>query len=442
MSPYSGGRCLLNTDWTYKTTPPLPRAARAIVAADEDLDAGAYRLRVDPGSIVVSCNDDDGCSAALATLRQLLGPPAAIGEVVVAAVEIDDVPRFAWRGVMIDVARHFIPLDDLLRWLDVFALHKLNRLHLHLTDDQGWRIEIRARPSLTQIGGSTAVGGGPSGFYTQNEYAQLVSAAAARGIVVVPEIDMPGHIHAALASMPELNCDGIAPEPFTGTTVGFSSLCLDKAETWAFVEDVVGEIAALTPGPFLHIGGDEAHEVEAADYAAFITRAQQIVARNGKRMIGWEEVAAAPVSGATVVQQWLGLSNADELPPGAEVILSPVLHAYLDARQDAASDLGALYNGITDLRRAYAWDPEQIISGLDPARILGVEAPLWTEYVPDAAVAEQQIWPRLIALAEVAWTGQERRDYADFVTRLAAQQPWLDAANIHFFRSEEMPWTP
>ena len=204
-----------------------------------------------------------------------------------------DAPRYEWRSVMLDVARHFFGVDDVKRFVDVIARYGFNRLHLHLTDDQGWRIEIKSWPRLAEVGGSTAVGGGSGGWYTQDEYAELVAFAAAHGIVVVPEIDLPGHVNAALVAYPELAPADYSPEPYTGTDVGFSSLDVRNEWTYELVEDVVREVAALTPGPFFHIGGDEAAATAPANYVDFVERTAAIVRRHGKRMVGWEEIARA-----------------------------------------------------------------------------------------------------------------------------------------------------
>ena len=194
---------------------------------------------------------------------------------------------------MLDVARHFLSVDEVKRYVDLMAIHKLNRLHLHLADDQGWRIEIGSWPNLAAHGGSTEVGGGAGGFYTHAQYSELVRYAAERFITIVPEIDMPGHTNAALASYAELNCDGVAPPLYTGIEVGFSALCVDKEITYTFIDDVVREIAAITPGPWFHIGGDEVKTLAPERYARFIERVQTIVQSHGKQMIGWDEIAAA-----------------------------------------------------------------------------------------------------------------------------------------------------
>src|SRR5260221_7536627 len=197
---------------------------------------------------------------------------------------------------MLDVARHFFSVDEVKRFIDLEALHKMNRLHLHLADDQGWRIEIKKWPDLTAKGSRTEVGGTPGGFYSQAEYADLVTYAADRFITIVPEIDMPGHTNAALSSYAELNCDGQAPPAFTGTAVGFSALCVEKDVTYRFIDEVVGEIAALTKGPYFHMGGDEVKTLTPDQYRAFVERVQTIVQAHGKQMIGWDEVAATKLN--------------------------------------------------------------------------------------------------------------------------------------------------
>lgn len=250
-----------------------------------------YRLDVTPGAVLLRANTAAGLFYGVQTLRQLL--PGEIesqtvqpGPWTLPGIHVQDEPRFAWRGAMLDVARHFFSVAEVKRYIDLLALYKVNVLHLHLADDQGWRIEIDSWPRLATYGGSTEVGGGPGGYYTKEQYAALIEYAQERHIMVVPEIDMPGHTNAALASYAELNCDGEAPPLYTGTSVGFSSLCIDKPVTYQFVDDVVRELAAMTPGPYIHIGGDEAHSTAHEDYVRFVNRVQGIVSSHGKDMIG------------------------------------------------------------------------------------------------------------------------------------------------------------
>ena len=232
------------------------------------------------------------------TIRQLLPPQIESSEKtnskwLIPSVILEDSPKYAYRGAMLDVARHFFEVDEVKQFIDYLAMYKMNHLHLHLADDQGWRIEIEAWPKLTSHGGKTEVGGGKGGFYTQEQYKEIVKYASNRFITIVPEIDMPGHTNAALSSYAELNCDGKATELYTGTKVGFSSLCTDKEITYTFIKDVLTELAALTPGPYLHIGGDESHATEKEDYLKFVNRVQGIVRETGKEMIGWDETASS-----------------------------------------------------------------------------------------------------------------------------------------------------
>jgi hexosaminidase len=343
-----------------------------------------------------------------------------------------DTPRYEWRGVMLDVARHFFGVNDVKRFIDVIARYGLNRLHLHLTDDQGWRIEIESWPRLAEIGGSSAVGGGSGGWYTQDEYAQLVAFAADRGVVVVPEIDMPGHVNAALVAYPQLAPAGYTPEPYTGTDVGFSSLDVASELTYDFVDDVVREVAALTPGPFFHIGGDEAAATAPADYVHFVERVGAIVQRHGKRMVGWEEIARAGLPPGTIVQHWKDPELAARaVEQGASVVMSPAPKAYLDLKYDESTELGTTWAGYVGVRDAYDWDPGDV---------LGVEAALWSETLTTLADVEFMAFPRLLALAEVASTPAEQRDWEDFRLRLAEHEPELAALGVNFFRSPEIPW--
>src|SRR5262249_24024871 len=224
-----------------------------------------------------------------------------------------------------------------------------------------------------------AVGGGPGGYYAQADYAEIVAYAQRRYIMIIPEIDLPGHTNAALASYPELNCDDAAPPLYTGIEVGFSTLCPDKAITYQFVDDVVRELAALTPGPYLHIGGDEAQATNHDDYIRFIERFQQIVQGHGKRMIGWEEVSQTELSPSSVVQYWHNPIVGQAARRGTKVIVSPADRLYLDMKYDSSTPLGLNWAGYVDVQHAYAWDPATQIPGVSGSDILGVEAPVWTE---------------------------------------------------------------
>jgi hexosaminidase len=397
-----------------------------------------YELTVDRSGVRLVAHAPAGLFYGAQTIRQLLAGRR------IPAVRIRDRPRFGWRGSMLDVARHFRPVRDVKRYVDLMALYKLNRLHLHLSDDQGWRIAITKWPRLATHGGSTGVGGGRGGWYTQRQYSDIVRYAAARYVQIVPEIDMPGHVHAALSSYPELSCDGKPTPLYTGIDVGFSSLCVDKPVTYDFVSDVIGELARLTPGPFLHIGGDEAAATKPAEYVKFIGRVQKIVAAHGKRMIGWEEIGRAGLARSTVLQHWnppgQKTFTARAAARGSKVIMSPAAHAYLDMKYDASTPIGLSWAGYTSVRDAYAWEPVREAAGVGASDLLGVEAPLWSETVQSMADAEYLAFPRLIGIAEIGWSPMRGRSWADYRTRLGAQGPSLRSLGVNFYRSPEVPW--
>jgi hexosaminidase len=402
-----------------------------------------YDLTVTADGIRIAARAPAGVFYGVQTLRQLLpwsievrgARPFAVS---VPAARITDAPRFGWRGAMLDVARHFFSPDEVKRYIDMLALYKINRLHLHLTDDQGWRIQIAKWPRLTTIGGSTEVKGGPGGFYTKRQYADIVAYARDRFITVVPEIDMPSHCNAALASYPALNCDGKAPALYTGIEVGFSNFCFEKPITYRFLDDVLGELAAMTPGPWIHIGGDEVKKMTPPQYAAFMERAQGLVIKHGKIPIGWDEINHAKLQPSTVVQYWR--PDASMVPaPGTKLILSPANRIYLDMKYDASTVLGLDWAGKVDVDVPYTWDPAKHLA-VDEGQILGVEAAIWSETADNIEDVEFLLFPRLPAVAELAWTAQSARDWTDFRARLAAQAPRWSALGINAFWSPKIEW--
>jgi hexosaminidase len=408
-----------------------------------------YTLEVGDRSVTIRSKAAKGLFRGTQTLRQLL--PGAIdaatvqpGPWRVPAVRISDRPRYAWRGAALDVARHFFGVGEVERYIDLMALYKLNVLHLHLTDDQGWRIAVDGWPRLTSHGGGTEVGGGRGGWYSKADYQRIVRYAEDRFITVVPEIDMPGHVGAALSSYPELNCDGTAPELYTGIDVGFTSLCLDKPVTYRFLDDVIGELAALTPGPWLHIGGDEAKTVPPDRYREFVERVQGIVKAHGKRAIGWQETATAKLEPTSVVQYWDTRSPSDVVRKAAMagngLVLSPASKVYLDMKYDASTSLGLQWAGHVEVRDAYDWDPARLLDGVDGERVLGVEAQLWSETLRDIDDIEFMAFPRMPGVAEVGWSPASARNWDGFRRRLAAQQPRWSAMSINYHRSPQIDW--
>ncbi|MFD1831743.1 beta-N-acetylhexosaminidase [Streptomyces desertarenae] len=431
------------------TTRPGPDGIRLELGGPAELGEEGYRLDVSPRAVVIRARTASGLFHGVQTLRQLL--PARVearerrsGPWLVAGGTVTDVPRYAYRGAMLDVARHFFTVEQVKRYIDQLALYKINTLHLHLTDDQGWRIAIDSWPRLAAHGGSTEVGGGPGGHYTKEEYREIVRYAAGRHMTVVPEIDMPGHTNAALASYAELNCDGVAPPLYTGTEVGFSSLCVPLETTYDFVDDVIREIAALTPGPYLHIGGDEAHQTSEEDYAAFMERAQRTVARYGKTVIGWHQLAGARPAEGAVVQYWGTTGREAEVAEaargGTRLILSPADRSYLDMKYDEDTPLGLSWAGYVEVRQSYDWDPGSYFADVPQEAVLGVEAPLWTETIETGDHIEFMAFPRLPGIAELGWSPASALDWEDYRTRLAQQGPRWELMGIDHWRSPQVPW--
>jgi hexosaminidase len=437
---------------TVDSTGSAPGAGAIVLRLGDVAAAGddAYDLDVTSQTASITGRTAAGVFYGVQTFRQLLpyyvehdAAREQQGRVVRApAARIVDAPRFRWRGAMLDVARHFLTVAEVKRYIDLMALYKLNLLHLHLSDDQGWRIEIKSWPNLTKVGGSTEVGGGPGGFYTQAEYSAIVGYAASRFITVVPEIDMPGHTNAALASYAELNCDGVARPAYTGIEVGFSAFCVDKDVTYRFIDDVVREIVGLTPGGYFHIGGDEVKTLTPAHYQQFIERVAKIVRSHKAVVVGWDEIASAALDAGTLIQHWRpegAILNA-AVARGAKVIMSVASRAYLDMKYHADTPIGLNWAGYVDVKTAYDWDPGTIAEGVREDAILGVEAPLWAETIANIDDVEFLAFPRLAAIAEVAWSRQQDRDWDRFKVRLGQHGPRLAALGVNFYRSPAIPW--
>ncbi|HEY3387986.1 MAG TPA: beta-N-acetylhexosaminidase, partial [Prolixibacteraceae bacterium] len=414
---------------------------------DAQLGDEGYQLTIGKDMVSLTANKPAGLFNGVQTIRQLL--PAKIEMTTVQkglwelpAGTIRDYPEYPFRGVMLDVARHFFQVNDVKRYIDLMAGYKMNVMHLHLADDQGWRIEIKKWPNLTTIGGSTQVGGDKGGFYTQEEYSDIVKYAAERYIMIIPEIDMPGHTNAALASYPELNCNDKATKLYTGTEVGFSTLCTDKAVTYQFIADVMGELAALTPGPYLHIGGDESHVTKLEDYIPFVNRVQEIVAKTGKKVIGWDEIALSTLKPNTFVQYWAKAYNAQRgVKQGAKVIMSPGANTYLDMQYDSTTKLGLHWAGYIEVDKGYSWDPATLVPGIAKENILGIEAPLWSETITNMKQIEYMVFPRLPGYAEIGWSAPTGRSWDEYKVRLGQQEERFKALQIDFYPSKLVPWS-
>jgi hexosaminidase len=414
---------------------------------DEMLGEEGYQLTIEERNVLLVANSPQGIFRAIQTLRQLL--PLDIEKDTVqdriweiASGTITDYPAYSYRGAMLDVARHFFSVEDVKTYIDWLARYKMNALHLHLSDDQGWRIEIKSWPKLTEIGGSTEVGGGEGGFFSQEEYRELVEYAHKRHIIIVPEIDMPGHTNAALASYAVLNCDDKQRELYTGTEVGFSTLCTSKDTVYRFVEDVVEEIISLDPyTPYFHVGGDESHVTSKEDYKYFMKKVQDIVTSRDRKMIGWGEIVAIDLNKESVPQIWHSEENAAEaMKQDLNVIMSPGSRTYLDMKYDSTTELGLKWAGYIEVDHAYNWYPDEIYPGLKNENILGLECPLWSETVTNIDEVEFMVFPRLPGYAEIGWTAKEKRNWDEYKKRLAGQKDLFEALEINYYKSPKVPW--
>jgi hexosaminidase len=433
---------------------PRPRSTISLLLGPAEALLGdeGYRLSVDSKAVTIRANTPAGLFAGTQTLRQLL--PVEIDAATrqrriwtVPGGSILDYPRFGYRGAMLDEARHFHTPDEIKAYVDEISRFKVNYLHLHLADDQGWRIQIDSWPRLTTVGGGagTGVDGVGGGYLTKADYQDLVQYAAARFVTIVPEIDMPGHVNAAQVAYPELTCDGVAPPPRTDTAVGYSSLCISSPTTYRFVEDVIRELAAMTPGPYLHIGGDEAHATTDADYLTFEERVLPIVARYGKIAYGWNEIAKAPAASTAIAQYWdTATTNptvAAAAARGTKVVMSPANKAYLDMKYDANTPLGLDWAGYIEVRTAYDWDPETLVTGVPESAVLGVEAPLWSETLRKLDDIEFMAFPRLAAISELGWSPVAIHDWASFRARLGAYGPRWTLQGVDFYPSPQVDWS-
>ncbi|MFZ2287430.1 MAG: beta-N-acetylhexosaminidase [Bacteroidales bacterium] len=413
---------------------------------DEELGDEGYELEVTGKLLKISANKPAGLFYGAQTVRQLLTASVEMttlqeGPWKIPTGTIRDYPVYSYRGMMRDVARHFFSAEDIKIFIDQMAAYKMNVLHLHLADDQGWRIEISSWPNLAIHGGSTQVGGGDGGYYTREQYADMVKYAAERYVTIIPEIDMPGHTNAALASYPELNISRKATELYTGTDVGFSTLDTKSETTCKFVDDVFRELTALTPGPYLHIGGDESHSTKLEDYIPFVNRVQDIVAAHGKLVIGWDEIALATLKPNTVVQYWAKAENAIKgVQQGAKVLMSPSKYAYIDMQYDSTSIYGLHWAGYIEVDHGYNWDPATLVPEIKRENIIGIEAPLWAETISNRTEAEYLLFPRLLGYAEIGWTPAAQRSWDEYRVRLASHGARMENMGIGFYRSNKVEW--
>jgi hexosaminidase len=437
-------------------------------APGPSLGPEGYRLESDPAAVRITAATHAGLFYGLQTLSQLVSTTEGadtISSVVIPAVAIQDRPRFTYRGMHLDVGRHFFPTSFIKRYIDLMAQYKMNTFHWHLTEDQGWRIEIRRYPRLTAIGSCRRetmveknfdpyVGDGipHCGFYTQDEIREVVAYAASRYVTVIPEIEMPGHSMAALAAYPELACTGGPFQVATRWGVHEDVYCPSE-ETFAFLENVLAEVMDLFPSPYIHIGGDEApkkrweestlaqevirreglaNELELQSY--FIRRIERFLRSHGRRLIGWDEILEGGLPPEATVMSWRSMDGGIAAArQGHDVIMTPTSHVYFDYYQGDPAYEPLAIGGFTPLENVYAFDPIPAELTSEEARhVLGAQGNVWTEYLKTPDDVEYMALPRMLALAEVVWSPQERRDWAGFAARLPHHLRRLDAMEVHY----------
>ena len=344
---------------------------------------------------------------------------------------IDDKPEYSYRGLMIDVARHFFTEDEVKRQIDLAAQYKINRVHLHLSDDQGWRLEIKKYPDLTLIGGSTEVGGGQGGYYTQEQFKEIVEYAKDRYVEIIPEFDMPGHTNAALDSYGFLNPDGERKPLYTGTNVGFSSFMTHDEKTYEFIDDVIKEVSEISPSKYFHIGGDEAEATPKADYDYFVGRVAKIAEKYGKTPIGWDPIDTSPeINSSVILQNWKD-SNEAARKKNMKMIISIASKAYLDMKYNESTPYGSDWAGYIPVETAYNWDPTDFAP---KNLVLGIEAPLWTENISTQDQMDYMIYPRLLGYAEIGWTPKEERNWSEYKVRLQKQGERMMNEEINYYK--------
>lgn len=438
---------------------------------DSSLEMGdeGYLLDVDSKNVVVKAKTAQGLFYGMQSFLQLL--PAEIESPTVVngiawkapAVSIKDEPRFGYRGIMLDACRHFIPVENIKKQLDVLALFKINRMHWHLTDDQGWRIEIKKYPKLTEIGSKRIDGEGTEygGYYTQEQVKEIVKYAADRFITIVPEIELPGHEMAAIAAYPELSCKGQPGVPRVIWGVEDIVMCAGKEEPFEFLADVIAEVAPLFPGEYFHIGGDECpkvswkncplcqarirkeglkadknHTAEEKLQSYFVQRMEKVVASYGKKMIGWDEILEGGLAPSATVMSWRGEAGGIAAASMShDVIMTPGANGmYLDQYQGDSKIEPVAIGGYTTLEKTYSYNPvPDTLAQIGKADFVkGVQCNIWSEYMYNTDLMEYRIYPRILALSEIAWTPLDRKDYKDFERRIENALVRLDGHGINY----------
>ena len=435
----------------------LPTKGTITLTIDPSIEnPEGYHLTTTSESVRLAGATAQGVFYGVQTLRKAI-PATVDGTVILPAGEVKDAPRFPYRGMHLDVCRHFMPIEFVKKYIDLIALHNMNTFHWHLTEDQGWRIEIKKYPRLTEVGSvrqSTVVGrigsgqfdGTPhGGFYTQEEAKEIVAYAQERFITVLPEIDLPGHMLAALAAYPSLGCTGGPYEVAQDWGVFDDVLCMGNDSVITFLQDVLSEIMEIFPSKYIHIGGDEAprtrwkscpkcqarirkeglktdkeHTAEDRLQSYCMTRIERFLNEHGRQIIGWDEILDGDVAPNATVMSWRGSAGGIKAAQmGHDVVMTPNSHFYFDFYQsDDIKNEPLAIGGYLPLERVYSYNPTDGLTPEQASFIKGAQANVWTEYIPTTQQVEYMILPRMAALAEVQWTALEKKNYEEFVQRL------------------------
>ena len=454
-----------------KTADAQPSKNYVALTVDASLaNPEAYKIEIKPEDITVSGGSAAGVLYGLQTLRKAV-PDAGMHNVLYPVGVVEDSPRFAYRGAHLDVGRHFFPTDSVKTYLDMMALHNMNTFHWHLTEDQGWRIQIDKYPNLTEVGSKrrgTTIGHNTAeidtipvgGFYTKDEIRDIIDYAAKRHITIIPEVDLPGHMQAALASYPELGCTGGPYEVWCNWGVTDQVLCAGNDSVYTFLDDVLGEVADLFPSEYIHIGGDECakgewekcakcqakikalgikadkeHTAEQKLQSHVTKHVSDFLASKGKKIIGWDEILEGGIADDATVMSWRGEAGgikASEM--GHDVIMTPNTYLYFDYYQSPDKDKQPLaIGGNLPIDKVYSYEPvTEAMTPEQAAHIKGVQANVWTEYIPTFAQVQYMALPRWAALAEIQWMQPGTRDYAAFYKRLQHLAKIYDAEGYNY----------
>lgn len=474
------------TGYELATATGQPGKGISLVIDQSIQNPEGYQLSVSDNGIRIAGSTDAGVFYGIQTLRKSIPATAQGMNVELPAATINDYPRFAYRGMMLDVSRHFFPVDSVKTYLDILALHNQNTFHWHLSDDQGWRIEIKKYPELAEIGGQLPNNGRKGGYYTQEEFKDLVNYANERFITIIPEVDIPGHTAAVFAAYPDFKNAVKFKTKVNIPGQAFNALDVDDPKAMQFTEDVIAELAALAPGNYIHIGGDEAIGLPHDKFVRFINKTREIVLKNGKKMVGWQETARADISEGDVIQHWIYLKQKsensskkkDNIPaeykeimalfaefmkeapkdPGlgiskkAKVILSPSGYVYLDHKylepsadstQNAEQErLGMAAYEKQTIQEMYDWDPMTFNPTVENPQkdVAGIEAAIWCETITNFRDLQFLLMPRLAGVAEKGWSKVENTHWDEYKVRLGAQAPLWEKADWNYFKSSLVDW--